>query len=124
MKNQKMGNLAAFQILFASLSGLILILFALFVLPPFLFFFKTAPVWYIWCMGFIPFYLLYCILSCTQILKGRLLVVSGITMHVGLAAFATIVLAKTGNLFFLIVSILYGVMWVVLCVARVRKEAP
>jgi hypothetical protein len=44
-------------------------------------------------------------------------------MHIGLAAFATIILAKTGNPFFGIVSILYGIMWVVLCVARVTKEA-
>ena len=118
-----MGNLATFKFLFSLLSGLTLLLFLLFVVLPYLNFIVNAPAWYTYSLAFITLYLVYCILSCTRIFKGRLLVVSGIAMHIGLAAFATIIWAKTGNPFFGILSILYGIMWVILCVTRVTKEA-
>jgi len=118
-----MWNLAAFKFLFSLLSGLTLLLFLLFVVLPYFNFMLNGPVWYTYSLTFITLYLVYCILSCTRIFKGRLLVVSGIAMHIGLAAFATIILAKTGNPFFGILSILYGIMWVTLCVTRITKEA-
>ena len=118
-----MGSPVTFKFLFAVLSGVILLLFLLFVVPPSLNFIVNAPVSYAFSLAFIPLYLVYCILSCTRIIQGRLLVVSGIAMHVGLAAFATNIWAETGNPFLGILSILYGTMWVILCVSRITKEA-
>ena len=120
---QQMDDLSAFKFLFAVLSGLLLVLFLPWVIAYWKFI-ENAPVWDTCSLAFIVSYLLYCILSCTPVLRGRVLVVSGIAMHIGLAVLATIALVKFGNGFFFVVSILYGIMWAIVCVGRVNRENP
>lgn len=118
-----MNNLSVFKLLFCLLSVLILTLFLLFIVLPYLRFIVNGPAWYVYSLAFIAFYLVYCILSCTSLLRGWLLVISGILMHLGLAAFTLVIAIKTGNAFFTLVSTVFAVLWTILCIARLRNEA-
>lgn len=117
-----MSDLSAFKFLFATLSGVCLVLYLLWMLP-YLWFISNAPGWYIYSFVFIPLYLLYCILSCTPLLSGRLLVMSGVVMHLGLAIMAMAVAINYGNVFFAFLSTVFAVMWSTICLARLRKES-
>ncbi len=118
-----MSNLSVFKLFFASLSGLSLLLYLLFAVLPYLKFIANGPALYAYGVAVISLYLVYCILSCTRLLSGGLLVISGVVMHLGLAAFATVIAINTGNLFLPFLATVFAILWTILCVARLRKES-
>ena len=76
------------------------------------------PLRYKYFYGFPLLYWPYCLLSCTRVLKARVLLLSGVIMHLGLAFW----IVAGGTSFVLEVGIFFAVLWLLLCVVRIAYE--
>lgn len=79
---------------------------------------SDLPARYIYFYSFPFVYWPYCIVSCTKVLKGNALVLSGVAIHLALALW---VLAG-GTLFVLTVGLFFTGLWSLLCVVRITTE--
>jgi len=67
---------------------------------------------------FVPIYFLYCIITCTGLLRTKVLLVTGIVMNIGLALIAGGVYSENGNKFALAIAGYFIVIWIVLYVVQ------
>ena len=78
----------------------------------------TTPAWYLYFYPFPVVYFLFCYLSCTRFLQGRMLIILGIIMHIGLVIWAYI----GGGLINVITCVVFTLFWFVLYVIRISFE--
>lgn len=76
------------------------------------------PLWYLFVLIFPPIYLIYFLLSCTKLLRGRRLLLSGILIHLVLALWVLL----CGTVFTLIVGLIFTGLWIVLYKERIGTE--
>lgn len=77
-----------------------------------------SPLWYFYFYPFLFLYIIFCYLSCSQLLSGRRLVLMGLLMNTGLLAWAFI---GNGTFNWLLFPI-FAVSWSVLCITRLYIE--
>jgi hypothetical protein len=70
------------------------------------------------------FYLAFCLISCTSILRRRSLVATGVIIHIGLVAWIIIHVSQPSlNTWQIaVLGIVFAGLWAFLCIARLRNE--
>lgn len=82
----------------------------------------TFPAWYVYSLTFLPVYLSYCIISCTKFLGGRVLVVSGILMHLAFVIWIVVTIMHTNYTHIQAIFITIAGLWIVLATLRLTSE--
>lgn len=77
------------------------------------------PASYAYFIAFPFLYFPYCLLSCTKLLRGRTLVISGVIMH--LALIAWVIVGKSS--LNVTVGVVFTILWILLCIARIKSES-
>lgn len=81
----------------------------------------SMPTWYAYSLAFPLVYLPYCILSCTTFLRGSVLVVSGILMHLALIIWIVVSVVNTRYTNIETIFIGFAVLWIVLVTLRFKS---
>lgn len=82
----------------------------------------NLPLWYVFSLAFPFFYLVFCLISCTKLLRGRLLLFAGVIMHVGLTAWLIVSVLNSRYTSIQTIAIAFAVLWILLFVLRARRE--
>ncbi len=79
---------------------------------------SNLPTWYIYSLVFPFVYLPFCIISCTKLLKGRTLVVSGVFMHLALVHWIIVAVLNTRYTNIETIFITIAGLWIILVTLR------
>ena len=87
---------------------------------------KSLPGYYVFYTVYPVMYLLFCLVSCTRLLRGRRLIVTGVIMHIALLAWIMVDIIQTAEVMRPTVgfAIFLAALWVLLCISRIKNETP
>ena len=82
---------------------------------------SNLPTWYVYSLAFAFVYLLYCIISCTKFLRGRVFVVSGIFMHLAFVIWVVVTVVNSTYTNIESIFITIACLWMVLATLRLTS---
>ncbi|HYY56656.1 MAG TPA: hypothetical protein VE842_04940 [Pyrinomonadaceae bacterium] len=72
--------------------------------------------------GFPFLYLPYCLISCSKLLRGYTLIISGVLMHLALVLWMIATISNTGRTVFVVIALVMAILWILLCSGRILTE--
>ena len=123
-KNKKIA-LTLLKVIISFLSIVTLCFWLKEVVPPVLYYLQAGgrlPKWYFYFYVFPVVYLLFCLTSCTKLLRRTTLILAGIIIHIALVAWVAMGMHRhqfTGGR---TAGTVFAALWILLCVGRVQDE--